>query len=410
MSPGSEIQLERDNANDQEATIVKLYRPSGAAVKAGDSLFDAESSKATQEISAPSDGIFVHDLKEGLKVPYGVSLAKILPPGSNDLFPPSLHATQPPVQPERKAGVAPRFSPAARSLALQHGLGEQDFDSAFVTSTQVKAKLGNGMAQSDLRLPRRPENFTGTPVFPRKRHEIEALSAGAGNSMLSVLGTRVGAVEVERKSGDFFAGKITDLVVFEASRLMHKYSGLNASYWDGAIQRHPSVNAGIAFDEGGRLVVYGLSDSDQKDLATVQLEIEDALSRYVERKLTDAEMTRATFTITDLSAQPLDYIFPLLSSGQSCIIGITRAAEGSFGLYIGFDHRVTEGLEAAKFLQELRVRVLSFAPVRRMEPRCFFCDKSAEDEINRYRGRGLVKVLDHNSEERLCCGACLNGW
>lgn len=42
--------------NMQEATIVKWHKRAGEPFKAGDALYDIETEKVTQEVTAPGDG------------------------------------------------------------------------------------------------------------------------------------------------------------------------------------------------------------------------------------------------------------------------------------------------------------------------------------------------------------------
>jgi pyruvate/2-oxoglutarate dehydrogenase complex dihydrolipoamide acyltransferase (E2) component len=191
---------------------------------------------------------------------------------------------------------------------------------------------------------------------------------------------------------------------------MARYSNLNSYFLDGFVKKHESVVAGLAIDEGGRLVVYGIENAMRLGLSDVRSEILNAVSRYMEHALTDSEMSRATFTVTDLSAEPLDFIFPLLPERQSCIIGITRDTHGEFRLYVGFDHRVTEGREVALFLGELRSRLQSFdTGTRASNTRCCFCKKSLAEGVRSLKNRGLIKVLNAEGNEVYCCLACLGG-
>jgi hypothetical protein len=124
-------------------------------------------------------------------------------------------------------------------------------------------------------------------------------------------------------------------------------------------------------------------------------------------------MSRATFTVTDLSADELDFVLPLLPRGQSCIIGITHDAKNGFRLFAGFDHRVTEGREVSAFLSELGARVLSFGTKATQETavlRCDFCSKSLAEAAGRGRDKGLLSVIDRKGETALCCASCWNGW
>ena len=372
----AEIRFNRNTADEEELTVVKIYAAAGTHVVANELVFDVENSKVTQEISVPVEGILVHALTVGDKLPFGKTVARIMPPETSD-------------------------------AAVTTAANEMRSASALVARPAFSALVNKENTEHDARS---SASSSCVPVRPRKRDEIRHLSRGAGNTMLSVVGTSLGRMEIARNPGDFFAGKITDLVAFEVARLMRKYPMLNAAYCDGTVELHDAVIAGIAFDEGKRLVVFGVENADKKDLPALRVEIEDALVRYVERKLTAPEMTRATFTITDLSAFNLDYIVPILPHGQSCIIGITCNASQEFALHAGFDHRVTEGLEVAKFLGELRDRLLSFAQEHAAVPRCSFCDKSADTEVGSFRGRGLLKLLDARGLELLACHSCWSGW
>jgi len=441
MTDSVNILIDRDNANDEEATVVKVYAVSGTLVHADEPVFDVENSKATIEVIAPAEGVLVHALAVGDAVPYGVPVARIVPPGTTDLdgaipFKPGAVAFQKPAfveppatppkpvvsvtrvtepavapvyaevedyQPEAPPGsLTPRFSHAAAALAAEHGLAASDFRTELVTSRDVQLMLrGTSVAPPGVE-----QVGNRTPILPRKREEIEFLRGGAGDTMLSVLGCDVGPITIHREPGTTFSGKITDLVVYEASRLVRKYPRLNAAYHDNGSELHACVNAGIAFDEGGRLVVYGVENADKKDLLALRADIEDALSRYMEKKLSRAEITRATFTISDLSSMELDFILPLLPRGQSLIVGVTRNPSRGYSIYAGFDHRVTEGLEVAKFLTDLRDRLRSFSDGPAAEPSCWFCGRSAREEVEIYHGRGLIKVVDAHGEEHLACNAC----
>jgi hypothetical protein len=134
----------------------------------------------------------------------------------------------------------------------------------------------------------------------------------------------------------------------------------------------------------------------------------EAIEKYATQKLTVAEMTRATFTITDLSQSDLDFIHPLLPTGQSCIVAIARSARG-YRLYVGFDHRVTEGLVASKFLMELKDRLLSFTHAK-ADASCSFCRRPLAEETTLMGGKGLLHVIDADGKDALACRTCWNGW
>jgi pyruvate/2-oxoglutarate dehydrogenase complex dihydrolipoamide acyltransferase (E2) component len=422
-----DVMIDRNTANDESAVVSMVYVTSGTHVMKDEPIFEIENSKATEEYVAPGSGVLMHDLVAGQTVNFGVSIARIVPAGSEPTeqkkisAPSTVELSPLPAAVAARDEGAPRFSLTAAALLVRHGLSASQFDADFVTANDVLAHL---QCQSQIQgtsfkpapvpaLGPAVGKRAGTPVGQRKRAEIEALSHGAGQSMLSVLGVGLGPLVVRRKPGDFLADRITDLVLYEASRLMRKYPRLNAHYSDGHVFLHEAVHAGLAIDDGGRLMVYGLENADETGLPELADGIADAVSRYANGELTAQELTRSTFTVTDLSAGELDFVLPLLPRGQSCIVGITQSAKFGFRLFAGFDHRVTEGREVMAFLGDLRDRIVSFSSPERTvlsASVCAFCARSAWEAVTSSKEKGLLKVVGRDGEEVLCCGSCWNGW
>ncbi len=463
-----DMMLERDTANDESAVVTMVFVESGTSVVKDEPLFEIENSKATEEHVSPGDGIVVHELAAGQTVFFGVTIARIVSPeefavrgqrvdvpapvagpatladvpqqvAAAMVEPPSAPAPSPvqdngptslatpsprPVKPRQNEA---RFSIAALTLLTKHALSPAQFDADFVTSADVLAHVACQNQLAELSSPPAPTaplaappaakvpvgTLPGSPVGQRKRAEIETLSQGAGQTMLSVLGVDLGPLLVRRKPGDFLAGKITDFVLYESARLMHKYPRLNSFYADGQIFQHASIHAGLAIDDGGRLMVYGIEHADRAGLPELAQTIADAVGRYVNNELTAQELTRATFTVTDLSGGQLDFVLPLLPRGQSCIVGITSSSLAGYRLFAGFDHRVTEGREVMAFLNDLRDRLLSFATDEFAVVSatvCSFCGRSAKEAVKSSKDKGLLKVVGLNGEEVLCCGSCWSGW
>jgi pyruvate/2-oxoglutarate dehydrogenase complex dihydrolipoamide acyltransferase (E2) component len=399
MSRRRDIIFERETANDATATVVGVWCASGAIVEPGQHLFDIETSKATQEIVSPIPGLIVHELSPGDIVKPGAIIARVDPDASEGIeahptghglgLAPSSGAPEP--GPARSVRVS---RDAARLLA-ENGLAPSDFAEQFVTSQDVRKRLaGSGSRREDIQ-----------PLPPHKREEIAVLGRGPGATMLSVVGAVLPVAGVSRHEAGFFETRILDLVAFEASRLMQTFKKLNAAYRPDGIQYHGSVNAGIAFDGMDRLVVYGVENSDQRTVADIQDQIMLGLRRYTRGELTGPELTRATFSITDLSAVPLDFLFPLIPDGQSCIIGITKDADRRFRLFVGFDHRVTEGRDAARFLAELIGRLTSHLASQLAQPHCAFCNKTLEGLAGRSL-KGLLQVRTAEGASALCCAEC----
>ena len=60
--------------------------------------------------------------------------------------------------------------------------------------------------------------------------------------------------------------------------------------------------------------------------------------------------------MTDLSAQGVVNFIPVINERQSAILGICaeRPGTGSRELVLSFDHRMSDGMQGAEFLSQLR--------------------------------------------------------
>lgn len=462
--PVIEIVLERQSANDETAVVAAIFAESGTLVTSDEPLFEIENSKAVEEYRAPAAGVVVHQLQCGQVLSFGSTIATVTPADVMQGFPARLEPTHPqlaspPVPtvtlkpnetpnhqnadiPSGVGDVAvhmtanaflkvpivagrPRASIAAMKLMKQHQLSTEHFSSSLITSNDVMLYVAAHTTTDALKpasesyvpvkeRPHRGASRNNDRRDSRKRAEIDALQHGAGNGTLSVLGVRVGEITVSRPAGDPLTGLITDIVLYEASRLMQSFPRLNGHFTDGQPVLETRVCGGLAMDRGGQLVVYGIEDSNTIELTELRREMEDAVLRYMEDALTAAEMQRATFTVSDLSSSGIDFMLPLLPRGQSLILGITRDAAGTFSVFAGFDHRMTEGLEVARFLNELRTHLRSFdGPIHvdaSSAVRCHYCSDTMSDKHGRPSERGFLKLAISPTEEVLCCGSCWNGW
>jgi pyruvate dehydrogenase E2 component (dihydrolipoamide acetyltransferase) len=144
---------------------------------------------------------------------------------------------------------------------------------------------------------------------------------------------------------------------------LKEFPALNASLDETAqeIVFHPRFNIGVAVDTPNGLVVPVVYDADQKRLREVATEIERLAIAAREGKLRNEELKGGTFTVT--SPGPFGGLMatPIVFHPQSGILGVHRAVDRAvvrdgqivirkmMNLSITFDHRVLDGVTAAKF-------------------------------------------------------------
>jgi len=131
-------------------------------------------------------------------------------------------------------------------------------------------------------------------------------------------------------------------------------------------------NIGFAADTPGGLVVPVIKDADEKGLLEIAQELTELSGKARAGKLSPADMSGSTFTISSLGGIGGTSFTPIINAPEVAILGATRSAtrpvwdpaSGSFvprlmlPLSLSYDHRVIDGALAARFTAHL-ARVLS---------------------------------------------------
>lgn len=158
------------------------------------------------------------------------------------------------------------------------------------------------------------------------------------------------------------------------------YPALNASLDEdaGEIVYHDHYDIGIAVDTPAGLVVPVVKEADQKRLRAIAVEIERLSAAAREGTLTTADISNGTFTVT--SPGPFGGLLatPIVLHPQSAILGVHRATDRAvvrdgqvvvrkmMNLSITFDHRILDGMTAARFVLDV-VKLLEHPAVLALE-------------------------------------------
>lgn len=203
------------------------------------------------------------------------------------------------------------------------------------------------------------------------------------------------------------------MIVFEASRLLKKYSELNAVYFDSKnYGKYEEINFGWSFDSGANLKVLAIKNADQLSLVEIHREVEKLLELYESKQTIPMDLLNsATVTISDLSKTDASFMQPLINGYQSLIIGVVKRNKNDFELYATFDHRISEGLRVTEFLTELKNRILSYYIDQNgiTTLTCYACEKSMAEEVS-LRNIGFIKITLPNGNGANICRNCFEGW
>jgi len=122
---------------------------------------------------------------------------------------------------------------------------------------------------------------------------------------------------------------------------------------------------GIAVDTPAGLIVPVIRDVDKKTIVELAVELTEVAQRTRERKVSLEELRGSTFTISNLGGIGGLHFTPIINSPEVAILGVGRATtrpalkdgtiiERSFlPLCLGYDHRIIDGAQGARFIVRL---------------------------------------------------------
>ena len=148
---------------------------------------------------------------------------------------------------------------------------------------------------------------------------------------------------------------------------------LNTVLSDGSILHFDEINIGVAVALKEGLIVPVLRNVENKDIYQISRETDELGSKARDGKLSSDEVVGGTFTISVLGS--VDGFTPILSQGQSGILGVGRPVEKPvakdgeiavremMSLSLTVDHQVIDGAVAASFLRRLQQLIERPAPL-----------------------------------------------
>jgi pyruvate dehydrogenase E2 component (dihydrolipoamide acetyltransferase) len=386
--------------------LVSWKKKAGEQVKKGEMLLEVETDKAVVEIEAAGDGILGGvTAKEGDVVPVGQTIAWLLKPGEQppahvasaqtgrkmDSAPAAAAAVAAPAAPEPVSAAGAKISPKARRLAREHGVdisklrgsgpgGEilaEDIvkasasavPSASVATAAPSATTARptsppaavpsgppGAVSSIGRImaERTTQSWTSVPHFFVTRE----VDAGALNT------TRERLIPIIEKSHGVKVTH-TDLLVAAVARALRLHPRMNGSWANDKIALNTDVNVALAMAVENAVVTAVIRNSDKISLGDIAKQRKELSERARANRLQPADITGATFTISNLGMFSVDAFTAIIVPPQAGILAVGAIADrvvavnGLLGvrptmnLTLSSDHRVVDGARAAQFLHDV---------------------------------------------------------
>ncbi len=157
----------------------------------------------------------------------------------------------------------------------------------------------------------------------------------------------------------------TDLLIKLVAAAIVQHPRVAVSWRDGAIERHPDVNVGLAVALEDGLVVPVIHRADTLGLKEIAARREDLVARAQAGKLRPADIQGGVFTISNLGMYGVDAFSAIVNPPQAAILAVGRitdrvipvdgkpAVQPTMVLTLSCDHRALDGARGARFLGAL---------------------------------------------------------
>lgn len=391
-----------------EGTLVRWVKDVGDAVNKGEVLAEIETDKATVEVESALSGTVLQLLvNQGDVVPVNAPIAIIgeagekvetpKPSGAQVSAPEEKPAPQPGQSP---APVAPltaspelapsqpaeagfvKASPLARKIARDRKVDLSKVQGSGpggrIVRRDIQAALAAG-APSEAR-PEMPSAQAALASQPDTRIPLTKLRQAIGRRLVEAKTTiphfyvthefRMDDLLVMRKQINAYLPdgektSVNDFIVKAAALALRRFPNLNAVIQGTDVIQFGRVNVGVAVTVPGGLMTVVVKDTDQKTLRQISTEIKVMAARAREGKVKPEDVDGSTFSTSNLGMYDVEDFIAIINPPEAAILAIGSAREAPvvsngqvvpgwrMKATISVDHRISDGAEAAQFMQAL---------------------------------------------------------
>jgi pyruvate dehydrogenase E2 component (dihydrolipoamide acetyltransferase) len=366
MSIIETIIVPRESVNDESALIVDCSFANGGKVCTGDKLGEVETSKTILEIRSSQDGFVEYCglVDEALDI--GSPFAYIHDqPLSGATFGKPQITVKASTEEKGTRTTTVIFSKAAKALIEHENIDRQAFQHYSLVRTNDVRDYISTLRQAQECI---DERFVidgksviseSSKVSPEKRREIEVLTTGQ-NQIASSVSARLSIpphlINPERRAilGNLQSNLVPQILVVTC-QLLKKYKLLNGFFLDDTIHVYSMTEIGYAVDLDEGLRVVNLGDISMEEPKAISRLLLESVNKCLNKTATVKLLSGSTFTVSDLSTTGITSFRPLINSYETAILALPSFDYklSSMELTLIFDHRVTEGKYAAKFLIDL---------------------------------------------------------
>ncbi len=399
----------------REGVLNTWLKAIGDTVTRGEVVAEIESDKATLELESQVEGTLLQILEQpGAIVPVGANLAIVGAEGEDvsgmnggagerpeaktaEPAPTAASAPAPATTAETKpAAVSDEFpegvkaTPVARRIAREHGVNLAQVSGSGPDGRVRKSDVETYLASPPEAAPATtPAAATAVPAAATPVRVDDTAEEVSTSKLRQAIARRM--VESKTTVPHFYVtseidmeaalalrkevnatlpdeAKVTvnDMIVKAAALALRQFPNLNAAFAGDRIVRYREINVGTAVAVEGGLLTVVQKRTDTSTLSKVAADNKAMITRARDGKIKPDDVENGTFTVSNLGAFDVDSFVAIINPPEAAILAVGSArqvpvvkdGELAVGVRmkatISADHRVTDGAEAAQFLQLLK--------------------------------------------------------
>ncbi len=394
-----------------EGTLIRWVINEGEVVDKGQVLAEIETDKATVEVESPYSGtVRRHLAEQGSVIPVSSPIAVIGEAGEEIDFEQLLGEAQVPapeaveeIEPQPAKEVVPektmaeaeviseethlpggvRASPLARRMAEEFGVDLRNVKGSGPNGRIVKADIEAYQAEPQVSAP-------PLATFPAVSGEIPADKVVPLSRLRAAIGKRMlqsklefpqffvtheydveALMETRKQVNDLLPEdektSINNYIIKAVALALREFPNLNARLDESeqAVIQFGHINIGVAVAVEGGLLTVVCHDADLKSIRQISQEVRSMAARARKGQVKVEDIEGSTFSISNMGMFEVEEFIAIINPPEAAILAIGSANQvpvvagnvivpgWRMKATISVDHRVSDGAEAARFLQAL---------------------------------------------------------
>ncbi len=376
-----EIRMPKLGQTTEEVHLVRWLVAVGGSVRRGDPLCEVENDKTTMEMESFAEGTILRLLvPDGSTVNAGTAIAIIGQPDEKLLESPAEPGPAPDAAsssagPTLDARLTPsgalpggrRASRLVRNLAQKRGIDLASVHGTGPAGLITRKDLDSGGPAQ-----------LGPTRIPLSDHQLQVgrLMSASASSIPSfsleatILCDRLLDLRERKKTAHGEKLSIDTLFISAVTAILSRMPRINSSFQDGNLYAHNEINIAFAVSAHDELFAPVIHAADRMDMEEIDRQVRWLAAKARNDKLERADITGATFTISNLGMYPVDSFQAIITPPQVAVVAIGRIrrimdidASSSFRIrpactiWGSFDHRAVNGAQGAEFLQAVKQHI-----------------------------------------------------